>query len=186
MRTWSRLIPAAAFLLSLAGTSCTFRLTDTRYFPEPAVRLAVESYTQEPNRCGPYALAAVLNFLNFGSDPEDLAERLYIPEIEGTLTMDLFLEAVRVGADAEQMRGSTERLTGDLERGLPVIILLRYGSLLPGAGHFVVITGYSLEPRGFFLEWGDGKASWVAGDDLDRMWARSDHWMLSLAGGLGS
>ena len=186
MRASSHLISAVAVLLSLTGLSCSYRVTGVGSFPEPVVRLTIQPYTQEPERCGPYALAAVLSYLHFSVTPEEISERVYIPKIGGTLTMDLYLMAVRTGAEAEQLRGSTERVREDLDNRVPTIVLLRYGALLSGTGHFVVVSGYSLQPGGVFLQWGDGRESWMAQSGFERMWSRSDYWMLSFTRGRGA
>ena len=159
--------------------SCSLRIIEPDRFPE-AVRLhVVTPYTQEPQQCGPYALAAVQGFFGIESDAAEMSQRLYSPGAGGTLTMDLYLEASRAGLTAEQTGGSIPDLE-DRVAVAPVIVLLRYPALAGSGGHFIVVTGYSVAPGGFFLLWGDGQVSWMEKEKFDVMWSGSDRWMLSV------
>lgn len=175
----------AAWLAVVCGLivsySCSLRIMEPDRFPE-AVRLhRVEPYQQEPEQCGPYALAAVLNFLGNEADAEELSRRLYSPGAGGTLTMDLYLEAVRSGLPVRQATGRISSLRDGLDSA-PVIVLFRYPALVGGNGHFIVVTGYSLEKRGFFILWGDGKLSWMDEKRFDSMWSESGRWTLLFNG----
>jgi hypothetical protein len=123
--------------------SCSLRIIEPDRFPE-AVRLHdVTPYIQEPQQCGPYALAAVQNFMGLETDPAEMSGRLYSSGAGGTLTMDLYLEASRSGFAARQTAGSLSSLREQLGVA-PVIVLFRYPALVGSGGHFIVVTGYSL------------------------------------------
>ncbi len=160
--------------------SCTIRVTGSHRFPE-AVRVHdVGPYLQDPEQCGPFALAALLRYVGMEADPELLAERLYSPGAGGVLTMDLFLEASRRGLEARQFSGSEDILVKELTEYNPVIVLLKYPRLRSAVGHFILVTGYSSDPRGFFVLWGDGKLSWVKLDQFHQLWSRAGFWMLTV------
>jgi hypothetical protein len=169
-----------ASLLSglLLLVACGVRLTVPEDFPKASKVYDVVPYKQEPRLCGPYALAAVLDFLGVESDPEEMAERIYSPGAGGTLTMDLVLESGRRGVEAKQVKGTLESLHQELENGLPAIALLRYPGTGGTPGHFVVVTGHSMQPRGFFLLWGDGRLSWMDDDRFKGFWSGSGFWVL--------
>ncbi len=167
--------------LAAGASSCAARLTRSEAFPPADRRLALAPYRQEPERCGPFALASVLAFLGRPTAAADLEPDLYLPEVGGSLTMDLFLAARRRGLPVRQGEGDPAALRDELAAGRPAILLLRHGALTGGAGHFVVANGYSTRPPGFFLLWGDGGESWMTEADLSRMWERSGRWMLAFA-----
>jgi hypothetical protein len=98
------------------------------------------------------------------ADPDTLVQRLYSPGAGGILTMDLFLEASRRGLETRQLSGSEDTLVKELKEYNPVIVLLKYSRLQNPVGHFILVTGYSFDPYGFFLLWGDGKLSWMKRD----------------------
>ncbi len=170
-------------LLHPGGCAWGVREVRPEAFPAAAARLAVTPYRQQPERCGPHALAAVLTFLGKPVTAEELAPALYLPSVGGTLTMDMVLAATRRGVAVRQGEGSFAEARGDLDAGVPLILLLRYPALVGGAGHYVVATGYSAAPAGLFLLWGDGRESWVAEGDLAPSWARSGSWRLSFREG---
>ncbi len=162
--------------------SCTIRLSEPDRFPE-AVRLHnVDPYLQDPEQCGPFALAALLRYMGIEADPDLLVQRLYSPGAGGTLTMDLYLEARRRGLETSQLSGSEGDLVKELEEYNPVIVLFKYPGLTGSTGHFILVTGYSSDPRGFFLLWGDGKLSWMKLARFDQLWSASGFWMLTAHG----
>ena len=162
--------------------ACSARLTSPERFPE-AVRLyGVTPYEQEPSLCGPYALAAVLEYLGEEADPVEIAGRIYSPGAGGTLTMDLYLEARRRGVKVRQGEGTLSDLRGELEAGSPSIVLLKYPGLGKAPGHYVVTTGYSIHPAGFFLLWGDDRLSWMNEVRFSGLWSGSGSWILSFTG----
>jgi ABC-type bacteriocin/lantibiotic exporter with double-glycine peptidase domain len=165
--------------------ACSMRLTSMNDFPE-AVRLHdVAPYDQDPNLCGPYALAAVLNYMGEKADPAEIASRIHSPGAGGTLTMDLYLEARRRGVAVQQTNGTLQWLYEEMETGRPVIVLLKYPGLGRTQGHFVVVSGYSLDPEGLFLLWGDGRLSWMTGNRFLGLWTGSGFWSLSFPGEAG-
>ena len=170
------------FLCSLIPLllSCSIRLTAPDRFPEAVRKHEVTPYQQNPEQCGPFALASLLNYLKIEADPNLLAERLYSPSAGGTLTMDLYLEAVRKGLEARQLSGSNSILVKELKEFNPVIVLFKYPGLKGRTGHFVLVSGFSVDPDGFFLLWGDNKLSWMKGEQFQRLWSGSGYWMLAV------
>ena len=160
--------------------SCTIRLTEPNRFPEAVRIYDVGPYLQDPEQCGPFALSALLENIGVEADPDQLVQKLYSPGAGGTLTMDLFLEARRRGLDTEQLQGSEGILVKELRDHGPTIVLFKYPGLGGSAGHFILVTGYSFDPGGFFLLWGDGKLSWMKLDRFDQLWSESGFWMLTV------
>jgi hypothetical protein len=176
-----RAVWLAVFCGLILFYSCSLRIIEPDRFPE-AVRLHnVEPYLEEPEQCGPYALAAVQNFMGIEADADEMSERLYSSGAGGTLTMDLYLESVRSGLPARQATGMTSTLRDGLDSD-PVIVLFRYPALVGGSGHFIVVTGYSLKESGFFILWGDGRLSWMDEKRFQSMWSESGRWMLLFDG----
>jgi ABC-type bacteriocin/lantibiotic exporter with double-glycine peptidase domain len=157
---------------------CSLRLTAPERFPDPVRLFQVVPYEQEAKLCGPYALAAVLDYLGINADPLEISRRIYSPGAGGVLTMDLYLEARRLGAHVRQDSGTLRGLYQEMDTGAPAIVLLRYPALGRSPGHFVVIAGYSDDPPGFFVLWGDGGLSWIDEKRLEALWSKSGFWAL--------
>lgn len=177
---WTWVLAAFAWILLLF--SCSFRSTAPDRFPK-AVRLHdVNPYRQDPEQCGPFALASLLQYTGVNAQAGDLVGRLYSPGAGGTLTMDLYLEARRAGLATRQLSGDVKILEDELRDHNPVVVLFRYPGLRGGSGHFILVTGYSSEPPGFFLLWGDGKLSWMVQRRFRHLWSGSGNWMLAVHG----
>lgn len=180
MRTswWVRCIILCTWVPLLL--SCSLRLTEPDRFPEAVRKHDVGPYLQEPELCGPYALASLLNYLGIEADANQMAERLYSPGAGGTLTMDLYLEAVRNGLETRQFSGSDSILVKELEEYNPVIVLFKYPGLKERTGHFILVSGHSADPHGFFVLWGDGRLSWMKRERFNELWSGSGSWMLTV------
>jgi len=177
-----RICYIAVFAWVTLTLSCTIRSTEPGRLPKAARIYDVDPYLQDPEQCGPFALAALFNHIGIEADAGQLTQKLYSPGAGGTLTMDLFLEARRRGLDTKQIQGSDDTLENELRDHGPVIVLLKYPGLGGSAGHFILVTGYSSDPGGFFLLWGDGRLSWMKRDRFDPLWSRSGFWMLTVHG----
>jgi len=81
---------------------------------------------------------------------ERIAREVYLPSISATLTIDLRRCAQEHGLWCHSGRGTPDDVRTWLDRGVPVIALLRLGPLAGGAHHYVVVTGYHAR-RGYLI-----------------------------------
>lgn len=175
MRYWSALALAAV----LAAAGCGPRRTPP---PVPTTAVAVDGVpfvAQRGRDCGPAALAMVLGFFGRPQSLEDLTARLYRDDLEGTLTIDLLLEARRQGLEARQVRGDLESLRATLADGRPLLVFLDLGRVAwAPRRHFAVAIG--LTPEGVVLHSGDRPGVVLPIDRFMAAWARTDHWALDV------
>ena len=105
---------------------------------------------QRRDWCGPAALASVAEYCHLGLTQEEIARDVYLPSIRATLTTDLADCALEHGLWSRAGRGSPDEVKAWLDRGLPVIALLKLAGLGGGRLHYVVVTGYH-RPRRYFI-----------------------------------
>ncbi len=105
---------------------------------------------QRRHWCGPAALASVACYHRREVSQEQIAGEVYLPSIRATLTTDLAACALRHGLWSRAGKGSPDDVRLWLDRGLPVIALLKLGGLGGGRLHYVVVTGYH-RARGCFI-----------------------------------
>lgn len=147
-----------------------------------AVLLGVPFYPDKTDQCGPSALASVLAFWGRPAEPAELKREIYLDKLGGSLPLDLALAARRRGLAAEMTSGTLEGLKTQLDGGRPVIAFVNLGwSFLP-IGHFLVVTGYDEEKRGFYAHSGTEKDSFVPYGRFRRQWERAGRWALIVAG----
>jgi hypothetical protein len=149
--------------------------------PEARVIPGVTVHRFEDDRCGPGSLALVLSAHGDRISEPELAA--VIPDVagRGVLSVDLLLAARRRGFDAALVEGTPERLHGEVERGRPVILMLR---LLDAPGrrrdiyHYVVVDGADPQERLFRFQFGDGQARWAPLESVEKGWRASAHALL--------
>jgi tetratricopeptide (TPR) repeat protein len=105
---------------------------------------------QARNQCGPAALASVARFYGLSLTQDQIAKDVYLPSIGGTLTVDLYQCALRHGLWCKSGSGTPGDVRGWLDRGVPVVALLRLGPLDGRRLHYVVVNGYHAG-RGYFI-----------------------------------
>ena len=93
----------------------------------PAV-IAVPFIPQHENLCGPAALAMLATFHGHNGSQQEIARDIYLPAIQGALTVELADYARRYGLWTRQYRGSVDDLRQKLAAGVPLLVLGRFGS----------------------------------------------------------
>jgi tetratricopeptide (TPR) repeat protein len=154
-----------ALLLALLSASCsTLPRTGTPRLPVPFI-------AQQPNYCGPAALAMLANYYGHAVSQDEIAAAIYLPDIRGTLTADLADYAQRFNLWVRQYRGSRADLHQKLAAGLPVIVLGKLGDRF----HYFVVLAYDddlvvhSDTRPYLR---------LREDDFLRWWDRADRWTL--------
>lgn len=139
---------------------------------------AVPFYRQTESLCGPAALAGVLSFWGRPLSPERIAERIYLPELRGTLPTDMENFAREQGFETASSNGTLDHLKEHIRRGVPVICLLDLGFGPYRRPHYVTAVGFD-DVRAVIVEH-DG----LRPDQLmeykafDKAWLRAGRWML--------
>jgi tetratricopeptide (TPR) repeat protein len=153
-----------AFLLALTGCA-TVRHSNTSVLEVPFI-------AQQPNYCGPAALAMLANYYGQPVTQDEIAGAIYLPEIRGTLTADLADYAQRCGLWVRQYRGNRADLCQKLAAGVPLIVLGKLGI----NEHYFVVLAYR---DGEFTVHSDTRANLhLREDDFLRWWNRADRWTL--------
>lgn len=141
-------------------------LTDTPFFP------------QEPEQCGPAALATVLNFHGHTTTPDILRTWIYVPKRGGSLQLEIAATARRHDMLAYPLEGELETLLRELAGGHPVLVLQNLGlSWLP-RWHYAVAIGYDLERRVLLLRSGTEHRRETDFDVFMNTWRRGGAWAL--------
>ena len=90
----------------------------------PAVELQqVPFFPQQQYHCGPAALAAILNYRGSSLLPDEIAERVYVPELEGSLQVEIVAATRHFGYLPVRLDGKIESLLRELAAGNPVFVL---------------------------------------------------------------
>jgi tetratricopeptide (TPR) repeat protein len=176
------IIISAVFLLAVTG--CVSPDIKWTAIPDDTdALLEVPDYIQERNQCGPFALAAVINYwherglIGASISAEEISREIYSRSAKGVLGMDLYGYANKLDLFARQFNGTAISLRKAIKRQEPVIVLVDYGKGSFQINHFMVVSGYS--SKGFVVHSGSGFKH-ISDAELQRVWARAGHWALTV------
>lgn len=151
---------------------------------EPVIIKEMPFFSQEAYKCGPTALATVMDYWyrKTSTDkwvaPEEIAASLYSPSARGVLGLDLEVYARKQGFATEQYSGGLSDLKHHIDEGVPPIIFVDYGFFLYEVNHFMVVTGYTKD--GVIVNSGRLQNQAVSDRELDRIWKKNRYWTLVL------
>ena len=139
-----------------------------------AAPLDVPFIAQKSNYCGPAALAMLANFYGHPVSQDDIASAIYLPDIGGTLTIELANYARRYHLWVRQYRGSVDDLRQKLNAGVPLLVLGRFGE----QPHYFVVLGWD-EFRQTVTVHSDTRPRFeMRVEDFLRHWDRANRWTL--------
>lgn len=171
--------PALLVLILLAG--CSSLPQSERALPEalPATELTeVPFFPDTSHYCGPAALATTLQWSGIDTDPDTLADRLIVPEREGTLQPEMLAAARSQGRLAYVIPPELEALNRELLAGQPVIVLQNLGLDWVPYWHYAVAVGVDPEREALILRSGEHRRHVTDTPRFARTWARGERWAM--------
>ncbi|MDX1425912.1 MAG: PA2778 family cysteine peptidase, partial [Kiloniellales bacterium] len=144
--------------LGLALAACTTPQTAALIeapgdLPSSAAVEDVPFFPQEDYYCGPAALATVLAWSGLPATPEELVDRVYTPERQGTLRSDVLAAARREGRLAVPV-ASLRDMMAEIAAGHPVLVFQNLSLSWYPQWHYAVAVGYDLGRREITLRSG--------------------------------
>jgi ABC-type bacteriocin/lantibiotic exporter with double-glycine peptidase domain len=138
----------------------------------------VPFYRQEESYCGPAALASVLGFWGRPASLEQIIAAVYLPQLRGTLPMDMENFMREAGFETITAAGTIEELKLRIRTELPVICLLDLGIGPYRKPHYVTVIGFD-DANAVIIAHDGLKANSVIGyKTFENEWTRAGHWML--------
>ncbi len=134
----------------------------------------VPFFPQEKHYCGPASLAAVLSFYGPSLNQRDIANEAYLPDLEGTLPIDMLLYAKGRGFNATYYSGGMDDLKEQLALGRPAILFLNLGYGFAPAGHYIVAVGYDDTSSKVIAHSGRVREQSFSYKRLERLWGRNN------------
>lgn len=173
----------AGFCFILSGcqaTPQTARLLANRpAIPAQHLIPDVPFYPQQDFYCGPTTLAEVFNFYSIPLTPENIAPNLFIPELAGSLQIEMVAAARQQGLVAYAERGNLDNLLTLASEDIPVVVLQNVSiSWLP-MWHYALVIGYDLDNQQIILHSGVTKQHRLNIATFERTWGRGQYWMMA-------
>lgn len=141
----------------------------------------VPFFRQDENTCGPAALASVVSYWGGTSEPDEIAARVYLRRLRGTLPMDMERFMQDAGFKTFAQAGSFEALKTMILRDLPVIALLDAGFGLYRRPHYVTVIGFDETRQEVIMHDGITPNRLIGYRHFLKDWNRAGLWMLIAA-----
>jgi len=146
--------------------------------PRHAELTEVPYFSQEAFQCGPATLAMSLNASGFAVTTEALKHELYLPDLHGSLQVEMFAAARRHGAIAYQLAPDLNDVLYEIAAGTPVIVLQNLAFSWKPVWHYAVAIGYDIDSGEIILRSGSEQRKILSMRTFEYTWARSDYWVM--------
>lgn len=136
----------------------------------------VPFYPQARYQCGPASLAMMVNTQGVEATPEQLVDRVYLPEREGALQVEMVAAARQFGLLVYPLAPELETLLREIDAGHPVLVLqnLRFGWW--PQWHFAVVIGYDPRTETLILHSGTEAYYEQPLEAFMATWGRAERW----------
>jgi ABC-type bacteriocin/lantibiotic exporter with double-glycine peptidase domain len=135
---------------------------------------------QKDKFCGPASMASVMQFYGEDIGQDEIAEEIYIPELNGALISDMENYARDNGYSVESVNGNIEMLKSNLDENNPVILLVDKGKWKVSVPHYYVAYGYNDLNRTVIIHTGYKQNQEISYEKLDQEWERMNNLMLTI------
>ena len=140
--------------------------------------VAVPFYAQRDYQCGPAALATVINHYGTQTSVEALIPLVYIPQLKGSLQVEMEAVPNRFGRLAMRLDGTLESLLKEVDAGHPVLVMQNLGFDAYPFWHYAVAVGYDLANNEIILRSGERQRLVRPLALFERTWQRAGYWAL--------
>jgi tetratricopeptide (TPR) repeat protein len=146
--------------------------------PRHAELAEVPYFAQDAYQCGPASLAMTLSAAGIAVTPEILKPELYLPDLHGSLQVEMLAASRRHGAVAYQLAPELNDVLREVSAGTPVVVLQNLAFAWYPVWHYAVVVGYDLDNAEIILRSGPEKRQVLPMRTFEYTWARSGYWAM--------
>ncbi len=133
-------------------------------------------YPQQDYQCGPAALATAINFHRQQTNPDELKSMVYIPQLKGSLQIEMLAAPRQFNRLAIKLDGKLESILKEINHGIPVLIMQNLGLESIPFWHYAVAIGYDMDKQQILLRSGEIERLSRPFSIFERTWKQSDYW----------
>jgi len=146
--------------------------------PDARLLVDVPFHAQERYQCGPASLAMMLNARAIEVTPDELVDRVYLPERGGTLQVELVSAARERGLLVYPLRTEVDAVIDEVAAGNPVLVMQNLRFSWWPQWHYAVVVGYDRRSEELILHSGLEEHYRQPLRMFMATWDRADRWAL--------
>lgn len=173
-----RLLAAFAASGLIIGCAGLRLADDIAHLPAETNLEEVPFHPQTEYHCGPASLATVLEHSDAAVDYDQLVDRVYIPDRQGSLQAELTATVRSTGRIAYRLPARPEAVFAQVAAGYPVLVLENHGLESRPLWHYAVVVGYDRQRNRVLLRSGEEYEQSVSAGQWLRRWDRAGRWAL--------
>lgn len=144
--------------------------------PEQRTLDDIPFHAQDAYQCGPAALSTMLNARDIPATPEELVDRVYLPERGGTLKVEMVSAARERGLLSYPLKGRLDALIREINAGNPVLVMQNLALDWWPQWHYAVVIGYDRKASEIILHTDTRRAHAEPMRPFMNSWKRADYW----------
>lgn len=177
----ARLLSGVFLLVLLSACASTPQTLQIMEYPPGDVQDQVELnqvafFPQDEYQCGPAALATVLDYQGINVSPDDLTEKVYIPQRKGSLQLEMIATARSNGLLSYRIEPELNALLKEINHGNPVLVFQNLSIDYWPQWHYAVVIGYDLNQSELILRSGGIARHNISFSTFERTWQRAKYW----------
>lgn len=167
---------ACLFLIGCSTLPAAFDRSHYAHLPASHTLGGIPHFPQLEDQCGPASLATMLGAQGITVTPQELRDKVYIPDKQGSLTTEMVARARRYGMLVYPLQPRLADVLTEISGGNPVLVLQNLGFRWLPRWHFSVVIGYDLQQNTILLRTGEHLSYAVDMQLFQKTWQRADHW----------
>lgn len=138
----------------------------------------VPFFPQKDYQCGPASLATTMVYGGVTVTPDDLVDKVYLPQRGGSLQVEMLAAPRRYGLVTWQLRPRFDDLLREVQAGTPVITMQDYGTWPISYWHYAVVVGFDRDTGKVVLRSGEKRRLEIPFAVLEYTWKESAYWAM--------
>ena len=165
-----------ALLSACAGLTPTPQQTLPDNLPANRLLTNLPFHAQDEYQCGPAALSMLLGQRNIDIAPEQLTDRVYLPERQGSLQVEMIAAAREQGLLVYPLAPELGAILREIDAGNAVLVMQNLAFDWYPQWHYAVVVGYDLNTRDLILHSGLNARQRESFALFLRTWQRANSW----------
>ncbi len=173
-----------SLLLLLTGCQATPQADQLRQaglasLPQSHTIQSVPFIPQEQFYCGPTTLSEVFGYYGKSVSPSDIAPKLFIPNKDGSLQLEMVSATRQYGFLPYTERGTLSSVMQFVKDDIPVVVFQNLSIQLLPQWHYAVVIGFDSEKGTVTLHTGLTPNHEMSLELFERTWGRGNYWYLA-------